>query len=301
MSELGVFAVDRAVFSHPLLTTGEPFSRREAWLWLISEAAWKPRKVGRIGAVIELERGQLAHSVRFIADAWGWSKSSVDRFLTRLKTGTMIGTSTGTGLLVITICNYDAYQRLGLPDRDSNRDAERDTSGTAAGQTRNIQSIKEEDMSEPAGGSDAPKPKTEKRARVVYTPEYEELWRLYPSTEGMSKMDGFKAWQKLSLAEHVQVMAALPAYAALLKRTPDRPVKHVQGFLNGRMFESFGGSVSQMESPVVWETRLQHARGGGEWATFKWGPAPGQAGCRVPTELLLADDGVGWKEHRSAA
>lgn len=300
MSELGVFAVDRGVFNHPLLSTGEPYSRREAWLWLLSEAAWKPRKVGRAGAVIELERGQLAHSIRFMADAWGWSKSSVERFLTRLKTETMIGTASGTGLLVITICNYDAYQRLGLPERDSNRDAERDRTGTGPGQTRNIQSIKEEDMSEPVSGSDLPGPKAAKRARVAYTAEYEALWRAYPSTEGMSKMDGFKAWQKLSAGEQVQAMAALPAYVALLKRTPDRPVKHVQGFLNGRMFESFGTSVGQKEEPAVWETRLQHARSGGEWATFKWGPAPGQPGCRVPPDLLLPGDGDGWAEAKAA-
>lgn len=301
MSELGVFAVDRGVFDHPLLSTGEPYSRREAWLWLVSEAAWKPRKVGRAGAVIELERGQLAHSVRFMAGAWGWSKSSVDRFLTRLKTGTMIGTATGTGMIVITICNYDAYQRLGLPDRDSNRDDDRDTSGTAAGQTRNIQSIKEDILSDrQAVFEEVPLPK-KGRSRNVYTPEYEALWKAYPSTEGMSKMDGFKAWQKLSSDEHAHVMASLPAYAALLKRNPDRAVKHVQGFLNGRMFESFRSIIGQMETTAVWETRLNHARSGGQWATFKWGPMPGQASCRVPGDLLLEDDGIGWSEAKEAA
>lgn len=59
MSELGVFAVDRGVFDHPILSEpNRAYSRREAWLWLLAEAAWKPRKVGRIGATIELERGQ---------------------------------------------------------------------------------------------------------------------------------------------------------------------------------------------------------------------------------------------------
>ena len=115
MSELGVFAVDRGVFDHPLFASGEPYSRREAWLWLISEAAWKPRRVDRGGQLIELRRGQLAHSLRFMADVWGWSKSSVDRFLARLKTETMIGTETGTGFLIVTICKYDVFQRVSLP------------------------------------------------------------------------------------------------------------------------------------------------------------------------------------------
>ena len=31
-----------------ILSTGEPFSRREAWRWLVAEAAWKPRASGAI-------------------------------------------------------------------------------------------------------------------------------------------------------------------------------------------------------------------------------------------------------------
>jgi hypothetical protein len=136
MSERGVFAVDRGVWDHHLFASHDPLTRREAWLWLISEASWKPR-VKRIGAaVIELARGQLAHSIRFVAEAWRWPKSNVARFLAALKTEAMIGTETVHGLTVVTICNYDEYQRVSLPDRDTNRDTERDKFGTAAGQQR---------------------------------------------------------------------------------------------------------------------------------------------------------------------
>lgn len=132
MSERGVFAVDRGIWDHPELDSDEPFSRREAWIWLISEAAWKPCRV-RVGEVrVNLRRGQLAHSIRFMADKWRWSKSAVARFLDILKTGTMIGTESGTGVTVITICNYDEYQRVSLPDRDTSGTA----TGTAAGQQR---------------------------------------------------------------------------------------------------------------------------------------------------------------------
>jgi hypothetical protein len=44
----GAFWVSRGVFDHPLFR-GEPFTQREAWLWLIAEAAWKPGRQ-RIGA-----------------------------------------------------------------------------------------------------------------------------------------------------------------------------------------------------------------------------------------------------------
>jgi hypothetical protein len=137
MSERGVFAVDRGVFVHDCFAD-EPFTEREAWVWLISEAAWKPRgrRIGNI--TVSLERGQLAASVRFIAEKWKWSKSAVDRFLERLKKRDMIETASGTGINIITICKYDEYQRVSLPD---GTDAGTQ-SGTAAGQQRD----KEEDI-----------------------------------------------------------------------------------------------------------------------------------------------------------
>ena len=138
MSERGVFAVDRGIWDHPMFATREPLSKREAWLWLVSEASWKPKAVFVDGKRVQLDRGQLAHSIRFLADKWGWPKSNVVRFLDLLKTETMIGTETGRGITIITVCKYEEYQRVSLPDRDSKRDAD----GTQVGHKRD----KEEDI-----------------------------------------------------------------------------------------------------------------------------------------------------------
>lgn len=105
----GTFAVSRRIWTHPEFAPSE-FSEREAFLWLISEASWKDRTVRAGRVVIDLRRGQLCASLRFMAEAWGWSKSRVDRFLKRLEKRDMIGTVGGTVQLVITICNYDEYQ-----------------------------------------------------------------------------------------------------------------------------------------------------------------------------------------------
>jgi hypothetical protein len=176
MSERGVFAVDRGIWDHPVLASRDPLSKREAWLWLISEAAWKPRR-RRIGSVsIDIARGELANSVRFLAEAWGWPKSNVARFLEALKTETMIGTRTDQGLTVITICNYDDYQRVSLPDRDESGTAsgtqvgqERDTCGTAAGQQRDkLEDNKTIEAISVAKATGAPAP--------LYTDSRHELW-----------------------------------------------------------------------------------------------------------------------------
>lgn len=94
---------------HPVFGR-EPFTRAMAWCWLIEHAAWRDtiQSVGRHN--VRVQRGQIAVAVRYLAEAWQWSKSSVDRFLTRLETGTMIGTHAGTQYSIITICNYDKYQ-----------------------------------------------------------------------------------------------------------------------------------------------------------------------------------------------
>lgn len=143
----GVFAVARNLFEHEAFED-EPFTEREAWIWLIREAAWKERQV-RVGRdAVKLMRGQCTGSVRFMADRWKWSKSRVDRFLRRLAGEGMVKIeagqqrdSSGTTVLkvqnVITICNYDDYQRVSLPDtilesQEPGQGAgqQRDTSGT---------------------------------------------------------------------------------------------------------------------------------------------------------------------------
>lgn len=128
----GFFLVHRGWRDNPLFK-GE-FSRAEAWLWLIENACWKPTRFDVGGKIITLDRGQLCASVRQLADAWGWPKSNVERFLTRLKTETMVELEPGHGRNIITITNYRKYQDLSEADRDSSGTA----TGTAAGQQRDI-------------------------------------------------------------------------------------------------------------------------------------------------------------------
>lgn len=106
----GYIAISRDIWDHPDLAGDEPFTKREAFMWLIAEASWKERRVRRGRTVVDLERGQLAHSVRFIASAWGWSKSAGHRFLKNLEKRDMVRTVSGTDATIITICNYDKYQ-----------------------------------------------------------------------------------------------------------------------------------------------------------------------------------------------
>jgi hypothetical protein len=181
MSELGVFAVDRGIFDHPRLS-GEPYTKVQAFMWLVAEAAWKPHRRVIGGVVINLRRGQAACSVRFMAKKWDWTPARVQRFLATLKTDTMIDTAADTGLTIITICKYDIYQRVSLPS-----DTPNDTSsGTPAIQQRykgEDKENKELDSSSQAGASNtevgqaAPELQGGKaRARNAYPAAFERAW-----------------------------------------------------------------------------------------------------------------------------
>ena len=105
----GTVNIARSIFDHAVFAD-EPKTEREAWIWLIMEASWKPR-TRRVGSVVvNTERGQLAASVRFLAGAWKWTAPKVQRYLKRLEKMEMIRSEADTGATVITICNYDEYQ-----------------------------------------------------------------------------------------------------------------------------------------------------------------------------------------------
>jgi DNA-binding transcriptional regulator YhcF (GntR family) len=88
----------------------EPFTEREAYQWMIESAAWKDCRVRCGKYILDVQRGQFAVSVRFIAERLGWHRAKVERFLTKLKTETLIETDARQGLTIITICNYNDSQ-----------------------------------------------------------------------------------------------------------------------------------------------------------------------------------------------
>lgn len=181
MSESGYFKVDRSVFGHDLFE-GEPYSRRDAWLWLLSKAAWRPYtlKGGRVR--VALDRGQLCHSIRHMGDTWGWGRNKVDKFLSELvKHGAIavaVGDKAGTQQSVITICNYDAYQVDTLETGDSQ--------GTVGGQSgdnrEDIQPIQNTSSSLPADLPGNPDP-------VLFDPDWEldEIWINAALTTGIRR------------------------------------------------------------------------------------------------------------------
>jgi hypothetical protein len=113
----------------------QPYTEREAFLYLIENASWKDRPF-RIGkSVINLKRGQLTASLRYLAEAWKWNKNKVDRFLDLMAKVDRVKVKSGTPQNIITICNYSKYQDVNY---DFGTDVGRkwDNRGTTVGQPR---------------------------------------------------------------------------------------------------------------------------------------------------------------------
>src|SRR5262249_8543251 len=137
-NERGFVALVRGVLDHPKVGARKPYTYFEAWVWLLFEAAWKPRRIGVVNrhgvyTAVNLERGQLSHSLRYLAKAWGWrSDKRVRTFLNRLKMDGQIDAQTDAGQTVITICNYERYHNPEVA-KDAQTDAQTNAQWTRNG------------------------------------------------------------------------------------------------------------------------------------------------------------------------
>lgn len=113
----------------------KPFSRGQAWVDLIMQAAFKDHETVWKNQVIHVKRGQVPKSYRQLGLRWGWDKNKVGRFLKLLKKRSMCGTDLGQGFTLVTIYNYETYQLSPKGERDSNAPV----NGTQTGHRRDKQ------------------------------------------------------------------------------------------------------------------------------------------------------------------
>ncbi|UEM13686.1 hypothetical protein J4G43_005025 [Bradyrhizobium barranii subsp. barranii] len=126
----GYVAVPRWLLDDDRLAR-EPFTEVQAFVDMIARAAWRPQRVRLARGFVDLQRGQLLVSVRFLAKRWQWSEQAVRRFLDRIsgwhangtqtttqngpqngpQDGPLIGTQTTRDGTIVTIHNYDVFQK----------------------------------------------------------------------------------------------------------------------------------------------------------------------------------------------
>lgn len=101
------------ILDHPLFADSER-SESDAWLWLITHAAWSETQHRVRSDLVNVEAGSLFVTLRQLQNEWRWkSDKRVRTFLKTLEKLEMIEIKTDAGKTQITICNYMEYQGHG--------------------------------------------------------------------------------------------------------------------------------------------------------------------------------------------
>lgn len=104
----------RSLISHEKVGFKKPFSKAEAWLWLIANARFQSGfdyiDFGGKEREINTPRGSITHSLRYYAEAFGWSVNKVIRFFNFLENDLQIEQKRIQQITQLKIVNYDYYQ-----------------------------------------------------------------------------------------------------------------------------------------------------------------------------------------------
>lgn len=244
----GFYLLHRGWLQHPALGN-EPYCRRAAWAWLIEEAAYQERRAEICGKVITLKRGQLTHSSRFMATAWGWSEARVRRFLTRLKTDAMIDAETDAGQYLITICNYEKYQ-ASQNESDAGTDAPSDAEAT---QERRRLERKKRKKEKPTTGADPSLPLSatqsggQKESSGNHESAEDQFWALTDQAQAAKITRSLMGKMAKAIGDFDQ---AYPALVTALGK--DNPAAYVSGIIRKREREAATATAGgDLNAPAI--------------------------------------------------
>jgi hypothetical protein len=240
---------------------------------------------GRQRKMVLIARGELCHSVRYLARAWQWSTNRVLRFLAELQTDHSIETRTETGQTIISLCNYDTYQ--------------------APFHAVETQTETLSDTQSATNKKERKETKNNTRARGgLVDEEFAQWYALYPR----KKQPGaaLRAYRKVIESGKITRSDLLTRTrefgAEWSKRAPEdrRFIPYPASWLNAGgyldepeiAFDQTPAIAAPSKSPIdftesEWRKRLEYSAKSGKWPETEWGPAPGKLGCLVPTMLSL--------------
>lgn len=89
----------------------ERFTKAQAWIDLLLLANHAPTTCFIRGIEVRVVRGQLAYAQTTLADRWKWNERTVKHFLKLLEDRKMIQFNSDNITTVITIQNYNSYQK----------------------------------------------------------------------------------------------------------------------------------------------------------------------------------------------
>ena len=88
----------------------ERFTRKMAWIDLLLLANSKDSTIIKRGIKIQIHKGQVFKSIRFLSDRWQWNEKTTLRFLNDLELDGKVQRKITNVSTLITIINYSNYQ-----------------------------------------------------------------------------------------------------------------------------------------------------------------------------------------------
>lgn len=129
----GYIKLYRQLMENEIWKDSEPFCRRAAWVDLLMMANHEDHTIWDSGESIDVNRGEVNRSVKYLADRWHWSRGKVTRFLHDLEMNHMASTKRTGKRTAIVIENYSVWQDTRTGKRTQN-EHKTDTSRTLDGQ-----------------------------------------------------------------------------------------------------------------------------------------------------------------------
>ena len=265
-----------------LFSKEEKFDRRSAWVYLIENASWKARKFTVGNKTIDLERGQLSCSIRYLEKAWGWSTTKVRAYLSLLQNLAMIELTKNTGQNLITICKYNDYQ---IPPTNKNTDKTQEKHSKNTQKTRK----KHETNKDNKLNKDNIKNK-----QKDLEDNFSEFWLAYKTPyKDQTKIKGGRkvaltAYKKaLKIARHDEIMKGLKAFLKELGKNKYAGYSMASTWLNKERWEDF--TQIEPDKPIVnlptdWQTLVDKFFSGGVWNHKS--PNPEHKDCQAPMKIL---------------
>jgi len=160
----GWIRLHRKLRDHWLWDNKEVKSKFEAWMDLIMMASHEERSVYMKEQLVVIKRGEVCCSLNTFAKRWKWSTGKVRRFISVLKTDTMVVQQTTRVATHLSICNYDTYQ------------GERHADGTPDGMSNDTQTKRERYTENTLETF-----KELKKEKEIASSDYLEIWKkVYP-------------------------------------------------------------------------------------------------------------------------
>ena len=223
--------VQTSIFEHELFAAAE-LSQREAWLWLITNAAWKETR-HRIGnEVLDVPVGSMFVTLRSLQSAWRWgSDKRVRTFLSMLENERMIETKTDAGKTQITVCNYSRYQDVGRTEDASRTHTGRsaDALKTPVHQDTNTSSLRSDVCPEPENSAPATQspsvidlPATQGQTVTITEADIAEWRDAFPAVDVPQQLRAMRQWLLANERNRKTVRGMRKFVVSWLARDQDR-------------------------------------------------------------------------------